>query len=384
MTQLPFARAVTALAACLSILSTLLPATAGAQQASGEPIRIGAVVSLTGPGAGLGNPERHGIQLAEKYVNEHGGIKGRPIKVLIEDDGSKADIAKTKAEGLVFGEKVRALVGGSLTASTSAMSAVTVGEGLPQVACTGMGPAAEATYKTLFHVMPPQHLNARAMLEYATKSLGAKKIGVLHDTGYGQLIMNNLQKEGGAFGVEFVATEKFEVGATDATTQAAKVKATKPDVVFVVATSAVPFRNARQIGIKQPIVSAIGSSSYEYTKAMGEFADDIVFPEFLVSEDPLQHQKEFVEAYRKAYDAPPKNYEAAGWDALMAIAQALRRAGPDAPSAEIAAALRAPYAGVLANFNFGAADMTGIELGSYVYSKLAKGSFTRLPFKAGK
>ena len=373
---------------CLPLIFCLLGLASGAgqaQQPSGEPIKVGAVLSLTGPGAGLGGPERTGIQLAEKRINERGGIRGRPLKVIFEDDGSKPDIAKSKAESLIHGEKVVAMLGPSLTASTGAVATVTNSLQMPQLCMTGLGPAIESTYKSLFHMMPPQALNARAMLEYMAKGLKAKKLGVLHDSGYGQLVMTNILNQYKDYGVEIVATEKFEVGATDVSTQAAKVRAAAPDVVAVIATSPVPFRNARQVRISQPIVAAIGSSSYEYVKGMGEFADDIVFAEFIVSEDPLPHQKEFVEFFRKEKGALPKSYDAAGWDATHILAQALEKAGPDAGHEAVAAAIRATrYRGVVAQFNFAAADMTGIELESYTYSKLVKGRYTRLPFRAGK
>ncbi|WP_163434667.1 ABC transporter substrate-binding protein, partial [Escherichia coli] len=74
------------------------------------------------------------MQLAEKVLNDAGGIAGRPIKVLIEDDGSKPDIAKSKAEALIFNEKVAAMIGGSLTASTGAIAALADGEKMAQVA----------------------------------------------------------------------------------------------------------------------------------------------------------------------------------------------------------------------------------------------------------
>jgi branched-chain amino acid transport system substrate-binding protein len=115
---------------------------------------------------------------------------------------------------------------------------------------------------------------------------------------------------------------------------------------------------------------------------MGEFGHDIVFPEFVVGEDPLPHQVEFVNQYKKAYNELPKNYEAAGWDAVHALARAMDKVGPDATPQALAAALREPYKGVLATYNFGAPDMTGIELSSYTYSKLVNGKFTRLSFKA--
>ena len=365
------------------LLLPLFGGIAACQQASDEPVKVGAVLSLTGPGAGLGGPERNGILLAQKQINADGGIRGRPLEVIVEDDGSKADIAKSKAEGLIHGENVVALLGPSLTASTGAVASVTNRIGMPQLCMTGLGPEIELSYKSLFHILPPQSLNARAMLEYLSKGLNAKQIGVLYDSGYGQLVMTHIENQAKDYGITIVAEEKFEVGATDVSTQAAKVRAAKPDVVGVIATSPVPFRNARQMRITQPIVSAIGSSSYEYVKGMGEFADDIVFPEFIVSEDPLPHQKAFVELFVKEYGTLPKTYDAAGWDATHIIAQALNEAGPDADSEAIADAIRANrYRGVIASFNFAAPDMTGIELESYTYSKLVDGNYTRLPFTA--
>ncbi len=348
-----------------------------------QPIKLGSVLSLTGPGAGLGQPERAGILLAERVINEKGGVRGRPIKVLLDDDGSNPNLAKSKAENLIFGEKVAAFIGPSLTASTGAIAAITNREKMAQITFTGLGPVIEQSYKMLYHVLPPQALNARAMLEFATKSAKAKRIGVLHDTGYGQAVLAGLREFVESYGVEFIAIERFEVGATDVSAQAAKVRAANPDLVFVIATSPVPFRNARQMRITQTIVSAIGSASYDYVRGMGEFADEIVFPEFMVGEDPLPRQAEFVELYRKANNALPKNFETAGWDAVHIAARALEKVGPDAGNEAIALAMREPYQGALAKYNFGAPDMTGIDLSSFIYSKLVKGKFTRLPFTAG-
>ena len=360
----------------LALLSLLAAPSIFAQQV----IKIGAVLSLTGAGAGLGVPEKNGAMLAEKLINQRGGVKGRPIKIIFEDDGSKPDIAKSKAENLIYGEKVTAIIGPSLTASTGAAATITNSAPMVQIACTGLGPPIEQSYKKLFHVLPPQVLNAKALLEYATKAIKAKRIGVLHDSGYGNVVMTAMKTVAGSYAVEFVATEKFEVGATDVTTQAAKVKAANPDIILVIATSPIPFRNAKQIGIKQPILAAVGSSSYEYVKGMGVFADDISFAEFLVAEDPLPHQKEFVEMYRKEYGTMPKTYEAAGWDAVHILAKALEKAGPDADADTLATAIRSPTQGVLAAYDFTKDDMTGIALSSYTYSKLVKGRFTRLPF----
>lgn len=360
-----------------------LSAFAARAQTSGEPIKVGAIVSATGVGAGLGVPERNGLLMAEKDINAKGGINGRPLKIIVEDDASNPDTALSKANDLIFGQKVVALLGPSLTASTVAVGGVTSANKIPQIAFTGIGPAVERQRKCVAHVLPPQRLNAQALLEYA-KSIKATKIGVLHDAGYGNVVMAELKPLADKYGVKLVAVEKFEIGATDTTTQAAKVKAARPDAVFIIATSATPFRNVKQIQISQPIVAAIGSSSYEYVNAMGQAADNIVIPEFVVGEDPLPHQKEFVELYRKAYDGTAKNYEAAAWDAAHIIAAAIKKAGPDAGGEKICEAMKAPYSGVLANYDFSAEDMTGIPIGSFVFSKLVGGKYTRTPFRVAQ
>ncbi len=349
-------------------------------QTSGEPIKIGAIVSATGAGAGLGIPERNGMLLAEKTINAKGGINGRPIKLVIEDDASNPDTALSKANDLLFGQKVVGLIGPSLTASTVAVGGVTHANKIPQIAFTGIGPAVEKERKCLAHVLPPQKLNAQALLEYA-KSIKATKVGVLHDAGYGNVVMAEIRPLADSYGVKLVAVEKFEVGATDTTTQAAKVKAAQPDAVFIIATSATPFRNVKQLQMAQPVVAAIGSSSYEYVNAMGPGADNVVIPEFVVGEDPLPHQKAFVDLYKQTYNSTPKNFEAAGWDAVHVMAQAIGKAGPNATPQAICDAMRGPYSGVLANFNFSADDMTGIPLSSFVFSKLVNGKYTRTPFR---
>ena len=144
--------------------------------------------------------------------------------------------------------------------------------------------------------------------------------------------------------------------------------------------STAPSTRRAAAAAKCAILAAIGGATYEYVKGMGEHADEIVFAEFLVSEDPLPHQKEFCELFRKTNNASPKAFEAAGWDAVHILAKALAAAGPDAKAEALSAAIRGPYQGVLAAYNFSAPDMTGIALSSYTYSKLVKGKFTRLPF----
>lgn len=362
----------------------LLLNAAGAQtRASGEPIRIGAVVSATGGLAGVGLSERDGILMAQKILNERGGVNGRPVEILIEDDASSPDVAVSKVNALVHSQGVRALIGSSGIAQTVAMGGITAPLKLPQVAFTGLGPAVERERTCLFHITPSQELNARALLSYV-RDTGAKKIGVLHDSGYGQVVWNTMKGLAEEFGVTWSQVEKFDIAATDVTTQAAKIRASAPDAVIVISTSAVPFRNARQVRLTAPLISVHGTATYEYVKAMGDAADNIIHAEFLIAEDPQPYQREFVELFKQEYGRLPKHLEAAGWDAVMTLADALKTVGPDASNEAFCAAMRRPYQGVMAKYDFSAPDMGGLTLASFNYSKLVGGKFTRLDYSPVK
>ena len=275
---------------------------AQSQSATGEPIKIGVILAATGPAAALGVPQRNGILLAEKTINSRGGVKGRPIRVLIRDDGTNADTAINHANELIFGEKVVALIGSTTTASTLAIGGITHRLTYPQIAFSGFGPA-EKDRKCVFHLAAGNEPNARAMLEYA-KGTNAKRMAVLHDAGFGTIVLGELKRFADSYGVELIIAEKFEAGATDTTTQAAKIKAAQPDAIFVASASAAPMRDIRRLQITQPIISHYGSSTYELVNAMGTGADNVIFPEFVFGEDPAPNQKGFVELFRKGVRQP--------------------------------------------------------------------------------
>src|SRR5215475_2036509 len=198
----------------------------------GDPIKFGAVVSVTGVGAGLGVNERYGLQFAEKTINAKGGFKGRPIRIIIEDDTSNPDTAVTKVNDLIFNQKVIAVFGGSLLGPSVAIGGITDSAKIPQLTFTGLGPAVELKRKCVFHMLPPHELNARGLFEYA-RSIGAKKVAVLHDTGYGNVVMREINNVAGDYkDIQILGPEKYEMAATDATAQAAKLRAQNPDAIL--------------------------------------------------------------------------------------------------------------------------------------------------------
>jgi len=366
--------------AAMLLAGTAALTQARAEEAKGEPIKIGAIIPLTGGGAALGRSELNGVLLAQKHINANGGINGRPIQVIHEDDGTNPDNAITKANKLIYTDKVVALIGAGQTGSSVAVGAITDPLKMVQVAFSGLGPAVERDRKCVLHVAPPQELNARALLSYA-KDNGLKKMAALYDAGYGRVVFTELQKYVAEYGIEIVASETFEIGATDTTTQAAKLRAMNPDGFFVIGVTGTPVRNLRALQVKQPILSAIGQATYQIVEAMGPNVSDVIIPEYLVAEDPLPRQADFVKLFQAEYSSLPKSIEAFGWDALQLVAKGLAATGPEPAEGKLCETVRGMFEGVNADYDFSADDMTGLRLTDYVFSRVVDGKFTRLEYR---
>lgn len=354
--------------------------TSQAQTASLPPLRLGVIVAATGPAAVLGAAARTGALLAQKQINAAGGVDGRKVELLLRDDATNPDTALTHANELVRSEKVEAVIALTTTASSIAIGGVTSAVPMPQFSLSGIGATIERERKCVVHLAWSQDVNAKAFLGYA-RSADLKKMAVLYDSGWGTLVYNELKRLAPAYGVELVGAEKFEQAATEAATQAAKLKAVKPDVVAVIGNTAVPYRDLRRLQMTQPIIGGATAASYEAVNAMGSAADNIVLAEYIVSEHPTPRQKPFVDMYQKEYAALPKGPALIGWDAVQLAAELARRAGPGANSAKLCGAIRARFPGVSYDYDFAADDLNGLKPSQLVFSKLVAGKFVPVDLK---
>jgi len=367
--------------ATLAALVALAPCGPAFAQTSGPPVKVGAIVSVSGPLAFVGISTRESFQLAEKVINQRGGINGRPLQLVFEDDGSSPDVAVTKMNGLLNSGAV-AVLGPTGLAAAIATGGITAPKSVLQVTGAGIALPVERERKCLLHMMPAQSINAAGLLSYAADGVKAKRVGVLYDSGVGQAVMNAMKDLAPKYDVNFVATEKFDLAATDMSSQVAKLKASNPDLVMLLTSSPTPFRNLRQLNVTTPVVTGLAVAAYEAVKAMGPAAEGVVFAEYMVAEDPRPREKEFVDLYFKEYKKLPKNFEVAGWEAVMVVANALKKAGPDAGSDKICAAARGKHPGAHIDYDFAAPDMTGIQLSSFNFSTIKDGKFVRVPFTA--
>ena len=350
-----------------AIAATGLP---GSAAPSGRPVVIGAILSESGLYAPLGEPERNALQLAEKDINAHGGIDGRPVQIVISDDEGKADTAAQLATSFV-GQNVALIVGGTLTATSAAISRVTSSSKIAQVYMTPTSQlwnAKAGIVKYLFEATPRNELEAAKLLGFAKTKLTAKRIAILHDDGaYGSQGTLIVQGEAKTQGLDVADDEAFPIGASDVTAQLTKIKSSGADTIVIWTaspTAAIAVRQIRQLGIKMNVIGSTGIVSDNFLRLTGKDGEGVYADVDLNFTHPNQQQETFLRAYRSAYGARPSNFASFAWDAAHIAALALDQSHFTFDGDTVSAALIAlkPYAGTTGTYKFSDSDHNGLSL----------------------
>lgn len=353
-----------------SVFGLTLTSMPGTAAPTGDPVVIGAILSISGLYAPVGEPERNALQLAEKDINAHGGIAGRPVQILIQDDEGKADTAAQLATSFV-GQHVAAIIGGSLTPTSGAISRVTSAANVVQFYLTptdALWNAKSGIQKQLFEIAPRNALEAQRLLSYAKASLGTKKIAILHDDApYGSTGTVVVAAEAQREGLPVVDDEAFPITATDVTAQLGKIKASGADTVLIWTaspTAAIAVRQIRQLGLNLNIIGSTGIVSDNFLRVTGKDGDGVYSDMDLNVTHPNAQQRAFLAAYRAAFHARPSNFASFGWDGAHLAARALNKTkgNSDAVVVENAVLTLPPYAGTTGTYRFTDTDHNGVSV----------------------
>ena len=361
----------------------------GAQAA--EPIKIGSVLSVTGPAAFLGDPELKTLQLYVEEINKKGGVLGRPLQLVHYDDGSDANKANGFAKRLLDDDKVDILVGGTTTGSTMSMVPLAEKSATPFVSLAGAVVIVEPVKKFVFKTPHTDRMAAEKVFE-DMKKRGLTKVALLSETsGFGQSGKKETEAVAGKYGITLVANETYGPKDTDMSPQLTKIK-NIPGVqaVFVFGLGqgpAIVTKNYKQLGIALPLYQSHGVASDEYLKLAGPAAEGVrlpspaqLIPEKLPANDP---QKPVVAAYEKAYKAAYKSdvstFGGYAYDGLMLAVEAIKKAGTT-DKAKVRDALEATkgFVGTSGTFNMSATDHMGLDLSAFRLLEVKGGDWTLL------
>jgi branched-chain amino acid transport system substrate-binding protein len=357
--------------ACFALVMTLFAAPAVAQpKPSGTPVMIGAILSITGPYAPLGEPERNAIQIAVADVNASGGINGHPLQVQILDDESKADTASQLATQLV-GQKVAVIIGGSISPTSEAIARVANDAKTLHIFLTPtitVWNTKNGIRKYTFEATPHNELEVTKLFTFMKGTLKTEKLAVLHDDQlYGTQGSQVAAAEAKAQNVAIVDDEQYAVAATDVTPQLQKARASGADsiLIYTAAPSAgILVRQVRQFGIKAHLIGTTGIVSDNFLNVTGKDGNGVYADMDLDRTYPNATQKKLLNAYRSAYHAGANNFASFAWDAIHLAAYALRTTkSTDGDKLSAALETMKPYAGTTGTYKMTATDHNGFNAG---------------------
>ena len=301
--------------------------------AEDDAVKIGAVLSVTGPASFLGEPEKNTLQMLAKQINESGGLLGKKIDLIILDDETDVNKAVLAADRLLKKDKVIAVVGPTTSGNTLAIKNKFAPAGVPLVSCAAAEKIVSPVDPWVFKTPQSDRHAVKKILEHA-KGAGYKKIAILTvSDGYGQAGREVLKELVPAEGFELVADEVYGPKDTDMTAQLTKIKGAAPDAIICWGTNpgpAVVAKNRVQLGLTTPLYMSHGVASKKFIELAGDASEGILLPagklaiiDSLPDDDPQKALlKRYAEDYQKNFGVPVSTFGGYAWDGLMLLVKA--------------------------------------------------------------
>lgn len=330
------------LAMVMVIISTVF-LVSGCSGNTSDVIKIGEIAALTGPTALSGLQERNGVLLAVDEINAKGGLLGKKVEVVTLDFKGKVEEGVSAYRKLVEQEKVVAVIGTNFSNVNIAISPVADQLKVP-VVCNAMDPRATTpepgkVYQYTFLAQPSSIAQGYMIAKIALEMVGAKTAAVLVNNGLAfatslaEPFRNYFTRHDG----KIVAYEEFPPGQLDFRAQLTNIKRANPDVLMIpqyAQEAGLAIKQAReQLGLKVPVVGPNTLQSEPFENAAGkENLHDIYYVYNVNFDDP--RFSEFRAKYKAKYGEDIKTTNVFfGYDNMMIIAEAIRRAGKADPKA---------------------------------------------------
>jgi branched-chain amino acid transport system substrate-binding protein len=367
-------------------------AVAAASASAADPIKIGSVLSVSGPAAFLGDPELKTLQLYIEKINAEGGVLGRKLELVHYDDGSDAAKANSFTKRLIESDKVDVLIGGTTTGATMAMAPLVEKASLPFISLAGAVVVIDPVKKWVFKTPHTDRMAAEKVFE-DMKKRGITKVGLLSETsGFGASGRKETQAVAAKYGITLVADETYGPKDTDITAQLTRIKGT-PGVqaVFVFGLGqgpAVVTKNYGQLGMTAvPMYQSHGVASDEYLKLSGKAAEGVRLPTpalLIANALPAgDAQKTIVTGYDKAYKdrykMDPSTFGGYALDALNLSVDAIKRAGgTDHEKVRAALENTKGFVGTTGVFNMSPTNHMGLDLSAFRMVEVKNGDWVQL------
>jgi len=316
-----------------SLLSALAIGFSGCQKAATDEIAVGEFASLTGKEATFGISSHEGTQLAVEETNAGGGVLGKKIKLITEDNQSKSGESANAVNKLIAKDGVVGVLGEVASSRSMEAAPICQSNQIPQVSPSSTNPKVTETGDYIFRVCFIDPFQGTVMANFARKTLKAQKAAVFTDVksdyskGLAKYFKEGFIKAGGQIVVEL----DYNGGDKDFKGQLTAIKSAAPDGIFLpgyYTDAALICIQAKELGISVPLFGGDGWESDKLTEIGKEAVEGNYFSTHYTPEAGGEKGKAFVEAYKKRYNGKvPDAMAALGYDSAMVLFDAIKRAG---------------------------------------------------------
>ena len=317
---------IVAISLCLAVACiNCLPAAA-----KKEPIHIGVFLPMTGDLAAYGQKEWDGIRAAHHMLTT---VLGREVKLFLEDTKSDKAEAANAVESLIKEHGVVAIIGGATSASAAAGGSVAEKNEVPMISPSATNPLVTSGKKYVFRACFQDSFQGQVAARQARIGMNAKTAAVIVDIAredYSVELSNLFLKAFGEMGGKVLFTSYIQTGDRDFKSQLSKVLSVNPDIIYVptyYAEGAFLAIQARDLGIKVPILMADGAQVTELIETGGEAVEGIYLTgHFSVQAIKTKRGEDFISEYKKRYNKEADAFGALGADAYFVLVNAIKRA----------------------------------------------------------
>ena len=360
-----------------------------AASAAHADIKIGAVLSVTGPASFLGDPEKKTLEMYVADINAKGGVNGQKINLIIYDDAGNPNQARTFGTRLIEQDGVDALLAGSTTATSMAIIPLAEEAKIPFINFAG---AVQAVFPAKPYIFKTPHTDLMACetIFEDLKKRGLTKIAMISGKdAFGASMQQQCMTVNAKYGIDVLHQETYGPGDTDMTPQLTNIKGTA-GIQAVVNPGfgqgpAIVTRNYKQLDIKVPLYQSHGVGSKQFIDLAGAAADGVRLPaaallvaDKLPASDP---QKKVVVDYKTTYEKntgqPVSTFGGHAYDGLMILVDAMKRA-KSADKAKVRDAIEATknFMGTGGVVNMSATDHLGLDLTAFRMLEIKNGDWT--------
>lgn len=327
----------------------------GCAKADTGNIKIGGIYPLSGSVAVYGVEARNGVQLAVEEINAAGGVNGRKLELIAEDDEGNPEKTVNAYKKLTTKNHAKIIIGSLTSGCTQAFTSLAQAQKVLVVAPAATAPAVTSAGNFIFRTCYTDPFQGTVGAKFAAETLAAKKAAVLYDTGndYSVGLYENFKKGFEAAGGSVVAAESYNTGDKDFNAQLTKIKNATPDIVYLpdyYSTVALIAKQLRAQGIMAPIVGADG-----WGGIVDNAGDEVLngfYSDHYAPDSPDPKVIDFVAKYKAKFNATPTSFAALGYDAMYVIKDAIIAAGSTDPEAVRAAVEKTSGSYVTGNLNF--------------------------------